>query len=480
MDKYNLVFNSSSPKYLQLSEHIKGLITSGKLTNHYKLPSIRKLASHLKVSTSTVVQCYNNLEQDGFLYKKTGGGTYVIGDNNITSLKEEFSDISLENSVPFDLASATPSPVFFPVKTFKELINQVLDRDGGYAFNYQEEGGYLPLRQSLSSMLSNYKIYATSQEISIITGGQQGIDIVATALLEKDDYVIIESPSYPGAVASFNSRGANIIEVPIRKSGIDLIQLEKTLAQYNPKLMYLMPDFQSPTGYRYDLNCRKKVVELANKYNTFIVEDDHFSDLNYTSTPLPPLKSLDNKDKVIFIKSFSKVFMPGLRLALMLPPSSLYRQLNDVKKHTDISTSGLVQRAFDLFLREGLWEEHIKSTKHIYARRFSTALKMLERTLPWEVPFTHPSGGLCIWVTLPQQYDSQTLYFEALKKGVAILPGNRFYLNNNQHNSFRLSFTSVTEQEIEKGTKVLGNTVKQFLHEYRNLHHIKHEKDKFF
>ncbi|WP_353892278.1 PLP-dependent aminotransferase family protein [Proteinivorax hydrogeniformans] len=480
MKDFYLSFDESSPKYLQLTKHIKELITSGKLTNHYRLPSIRRLSQHLKVSTSTIVQCYNNLENDGFVYKKVGGGTYVIGDNNKSMLKEDFSDISLESKVPYDFASASPSPVFFPVKTFKELLNRVLDRDGGYAFNYQEQGGYLPLRQSLTSMLTNYKIYVTAQEVSIITGGQQGVDIIAKALLEKNDYVVVEKPSYPGAIASFNSRSANIIEVPIRQKGIDLIQLEKVLAQYKPKLMYLMPDFQSPTGYQYDLKSRKKVIELANKYNTYIVEDDHFSDLNYTSNSLPPLKSLDTMDKVIFVKSFSKAFMPGLRLALMIPPSSLHNQLNEVKQHTDISTSGLVQRAFDLFLREGLWDVHIKSTKQIYARRFSTALKMLERTLPWEVPFTHPTGGLCIWVSLPHNYNSQTLYYEALKKGVAILPGHRFYFSQNQHNTFRLSFTSVTEQEIAEGTKLLGDTVKQFLTDYRDLGHLKHPKSKFF
>jgi DNA-binding transcriptional MocR family regulator len=462
MDEFLIKFSGKKSKYKELQEHIKHLIISGALPHHYKLPSIRKLANKLDVNPVTIVNCYKSLEREGYVYTISGGGTYVIADNNLTNLNEDFIDQSSTHNIKYDLASSSPSPLFFPVKTFKNLLNEVLERDGGFAFNYQESEGYLPLRQSLQSLLTEYKIKVSHHYIHVITGGQQGLDVIAKTLLQEGDYVFTEEPCYPGAIATFSSRGAKVIGIPIREKGIDLVILEKELKKYNPKFIYVMPDFQSPTGYLYDLTHRKKLLELANKYSFTIVEDDHFADLNYSQTKLPPLKALDINDNVIYIKSFSKVFMPGLRLALLVAPPLFNEPLQEAKQFSDISTSGFLQRTFDLYLRKGLWNEHVNKVKLIYQRRCQSMLSALERHFPSCVKFSKPQGGLSIWVQLPEILKAKELQKVALKKGISITIGDDFFIQRKE-NFFRLSFTNLSEKEIEKPIKELASIIKGML-----------------
>ncbi len=458
MNPFFIKFTNTEPKYKQLSEHIRQLIISGVLSHQYKLPSIRKLAKDLRINSVTVVSAYKNLEKEGFVYSMVGGGTYVIGENIMND--DEFTN-STKHMVIFDFATSSPSPHFFPVNSFKSTINEVLDRDGGFAFNYQETGGYYPLRQSLQQLLLNYKINIHPEYIHITSGGQQGLDMVAKTLLTEGDYVIVEEPCYPGALASFISRGAKVIGVPIRQHGMDLKLLEKKLKESVPKFIYVMPDFQSPTGYQYDLKHRRKILELANKYNTLVVEDDHFSDLNYYMDNIPPLKALDTENRVIYIKSFSKVFMPGLRLALLVAPNFISEPLREAKQFSDVSSSGLLQRAFDLYLRRDLWTSHVKKVKNIYQVRCQTTVRILEKKLPSYVSFTKPNGGLSIWVQLPTGFSAYELANEAKKRGIIIAPGNDFFINK-RDNFFRLSFSNLVEKELETGIELLVELIKSY------------------
>lgn len=462
VEQFKIVFNEKLSKYKQLQEHIKHLIISGALPHHFKLPSIRNLAHFLGVNNVTVVNCYKGLEQEGYAYTILGAGTYVIADNTLEGSKEEFSDEDTNVNIKYDLASASPSPLYFPVTTFKSMLNEVLERDGGFAFNYQESEGYLPLRQSLRELLTSYKINVPHQYIHIISGGQQGLDVIAKTFLQEGDYVFTEEPCYPGAKASFASRGAKIVGIPIREKGIDLIYLENKLKFHKPKFIYVMPDFQSPTGYFYDLNHRRRLLEIANKYSVPIVEDDHFADLSYLGTKLPSLKALDSTNNVIYIKSFSKVFMPGLRLALLIAPPLFNEPLQEAKQFSDISTSGFLQRAFDLYLRKGMWENHVNKIKNVYQMKNQTMLKALDKNFPSAVSFTKPKGGLSIWVQLPSSCDASELKELALRDGIAILEGKDFFLEPRM-NYFKLSFTALKENEIEEAIFTLSNILKKWL-----------------
>lgn len=465
------------PLYLQLYTRLEKLIEKGELKPDTKLPPIRKLAAQLGVNNVTVVNAYKLLEQNKLVYSKVGSGTYVAPQKIPLPLREEEETEDLQpqelklieqglikispNVISF--ASATPTPELFPVEDFKNVLNEVLERDKGYAFGYQESQGFYPLRESIANYLQELGCQMDSQEIQIISGAQQGIDILAKALLNFGDYLVVESPTYTGAIAAFKSRGGQIIEVPMEQDGINLEILEDKLKKYHPRFIYVMTYFQNPTGYSYSLSKRRGLLELANRYNTLIIEDDYLSELNYTGEKLAPLKALDKFQRVIYIKSFSKIFMPGLRLAFLSVPQDLYNQVLAAKHTSDISTSGLIQRAFDLYLRKGNWHKHIAYMRGIYRERYEMMLKAFSKYLPGEVQYHEPGGGLNFWLSLPEGYSARNLYVECAKRDVLIVPGSLFYPIPRDSRYFRLSFAAVYPEVIEDGMRIIGKAAKSLI-----------------
>ncbi|MBU5675610.1 PLP-dependent aminotransferase family protein [Alkaliphilus sp. MSJ-5] len=467
--------------YIQLYKAIKKLIMEERLSKDEKLPPIRKLAQKLDVNNVTVVNAYHILEQEGLVYKKMGSGTYISPDF-LTYISEEVEDqkiieglgslslieqgqIQIKNNM-INFASATPMAELFPVDDFKEVLNEVLDRDKGHAFDYQESQGYLPLREALIKYVREYNIFADINSLQIISGAQQGIDIIAKALLNYGDTVIVENPSYTGAIASFKSRGAKIIDVNLIDDGIDIDDLERKIRIFRPRFLYLMPNFQNPTGISYSRSKKEKIINLCKQYNMYIVEDDYLSDLNFYSWDNTTLKSLDtNNDLVIYVKSFSKIFMPGLRLGFLIAPSIFYDHLLFAKHSSDISTSGLLQRALELYFTRGTWKEHIKYMEKKYKSGFDTMLRSIEKYMPSQVEYIHPKGGVNFWFKLPMEISSRELYEKAIRKNVALAPGNLFFIHQNDNNHFRLSIASVNNYEIEKGIIIISNIIKELIND---------------
>jgi len=466
---------SSLPLYHQLYQQLKTLITSKTLKENEKLPAVRKLARELGVNNITVINAYRMLEKEGLIYSKTGSGTYVLPHQTIISSE----NITLQPSrgIPeldimdhgqvkitadtINFASAIPTPELFPVEDFKKILNEVLDRDRGNAFGYHESQGFFPLRESICGYLEKNGIKADINNIQIISGAQQGIDIVAKSLLNYGDYVITENPTYTGAIAAFKSRGVNIIPVDIEPDGISISGLEKAINDYKPKLIYVMPSFQNPTGYCYSIEKQKSLLELCSQENVFVVEDDSFTELYYDGKARCPLKTLDDKDNVVYIKSFSKIFMPGLRVAFLLSPQSAISRLIAAKHTSDITTSGLMQRAFDLYLRNNLWQKHIQFMKDIYQQRYNLMLSSFNKHLPEEITYFPPGGGLTIWLSLSADCSPDIFYQQCLKEQVIVTPGNLFYPDNLAVNRFRISFAAVYPEFIEKGIIKLGQCYRQ-------------------
>jgi len=394
----------------------------------------------LNVNSVTIVSCYKHLETKGYVYSRPGSGTYVAvvlpkqsenySDRNII-LDELYQsdDLNLinnghikinENTINF--ASATP-----------------LDRDRGNAFDYQDSQGYYPLRSSVRILLEKRKIACHEENIQIISGAQQGIDIIAKALLRQGDYVITESPTYTGA------RGAEIADVPLSCDGPNLNILEYNLKKYKPKLIYTIPSFQNPTGISYSNEKRKEILALAERYDAYIIEDDYVSGLDFENMGFATVKSMDKSDRVIFLKSFSKIFMPGLRLGFMVVPSSLKSYIIEAKHATDISTSGLIQRAF------------------IYKERYYKTIEALERHLPQNVQFHKPGGGLNIWLELPANCFTGSLLKAASAENIVFAPGRIFYSSTPTNlNNIRLSFAAVDADEIERGIEKLSELILRF------------------
>lgn len=464
--------------YVQLYKSIKEFIIKGKLNKDDKLPPIRRLAKELDINNVTVVNAYHMLEQEGLVYKKMGSGTYVSSDllsymseetgeretNNLGSLSLiEQGQIQIQKDM-INFASATPMAELFPVKDFKQALNEVLDRDKGHAFDYQESQGYFPLRQALTEYVREYNIFTSVDNVQVISGAQQGIDIIAKALLNYGDAVIIENPSYTGAIASFKSRGAKIIDVNLLDDGIDMEDLEKKIRIFEPKFLYLMPNFQNPTGISYSRAKKEEVINLCKQYQVYIVEDDYLSDLNFYSEDNSTLKSLDiNNELVIYVKSFSKILMPGLRLGFLIVPPVFYEHLLLAKHSSDISTSGIIQRALEIYFTKGTWKEHIRYMGKKYKDGFDLMLENIKKYMPPEVEYIHPQGGVNFWFKLPEGISVKNVYEKAIKKNVALAPGNLFFIDQNDDRYFRLSIASANDHEIQGGIIIISRIIKNLM-----------------
>lgn len=470
------------PLYMQLYRKLKELIENGILIQDMRLPSIRKFANSLGVNNATVVSALNRLEREGYIYTKPGSGNYVsallpsagsmsASREFITDELYQYDDVPVItngqikiNAGTIDFASATPTSDLFPVEDFKIVLNEVLDRDKGSAFGYQDSQGFYPIRESMLGMMGKYGIESNTESIQIISGAQQGIDIISKAFLNQGDYVVTESPTYTGAVAVFKSRGAQIIDVEMEAGGPDLNLIEYNLKRFRPKLIYTIPSFQNPTGYSYSNAKRTELLKLAEKYNTYIIEDDYVSDLDFGHKGFIPLKAMDKSGKVIFVKSFSKIFMPGLRLGFMIASANLQGEILNAKHTTDISTSGLIQRAFDLYIRKGLWDRHFNIMYDIYKKRYFEMTEALDSCLPHGASYTKPCGGLNIWLKLPFGFPVDSMAKRAVSENIVFAPGRIFYSSGalQKLNNIRLSFASAYVENITPGIEKLCRLIGDF------------------
>lgn len=460
-----------TPLYIQLYESIRNLIEDKKYKEGEKLPSIRSLAEKLNVNNITIVNAYKLLEQEGYTYSVKGSGTYVREISYTTDAAYlEDGDVELmiggilpisKNSINF--ASVSPTPEIFPIEEFKQTLVEVLDRDKGNAFVYPEINGYEPFRQSISNfLLENYNMIVDKDQIQVISGGQQGIDIIAKTLISQGDCVLAENPTYSGAIAAFKSRGAKIKGIPLGEDGLDLDVLNRYIKLHRPKLLYMMTNYQSPTTYSYSKEKKIELVNLSRKHNFYIIEDDFLTDLNYFGNKKVPLKSLDNSNQVIYIKSFSKIFMPGVRIGFMTVPQKLFKDIIRVKHTTDISSSGFLQRAFDLYLRKGYWKSHMKTIKKVYTDKYKRMVDELERLKKYNINFIKPNGGLSIWVKLPKEIDCLELYNECAENNVILVPGEIFFIDDSVYTNYiRLSFGAVSAEEITHGIRVIENVFRK-------------------
>lgn len=477
MKSITLNKNIDTPLYIQLYEKIKMLIEDEKFESE-KLPSIRSFAKLLGVNNVTVVSAYKLLEKEGYVYSLKGSGTYIKKSPlAVESPFLEEEDMELMNSGILHLskdsinfASVSPTPDLFPIENFKKTLIEVLDRDNGHAFLYPEITGYEPLRESISKFLiDNYSTHVNKDSILITSGGQQGLDIIAKTLISPGDYILVENPTYSAALSAFKSRGAKVMGVPMKSDGIDIDILKNYINRYKPKFLYIMTNFQSPTTYSYSEEKKRELMQLTDSNNLLIIEDDFLTDL-YFKDKKTPLKSMDKSDKVIFIKSFSKVFMPGVRIGFVTLPSHLFTRIIKAKHTTDVTSSGYLQRAFDLYLRHGYWQNHIDNIRKVYNRKYNLVTSLLDDLKKYGVSYTKPDGGLSIWLKLPSEIDSLDFYKECSENKVAIVPGKIFFINDESSNYIRLSFGAVDDDEITKGINIITNLIsKNFKDKSKNF-----------
>lgn len=457
---------SSEPLYFQLYKSLKEMVEKGQLKNNEKLPPIRKISEILRINNSTVINAYKLLENNGYAYSRVGSGTYVYSKkaSNSCSTVSIFSGTgdmegkNLRDESIIDFSNSAPDPGLFPIQDFKALFNKVLDRDGGYAFSYSEAKGYGPLRECIADYMRRNMVYSNPGDIYIISGAQQGIDIITKALIDFGDVIFTEKPTYTGAIAVFKSRGAKIVDIPVNKYGIDVVELEEKLKGSKPKFIYVMPNFQNPTGFSYSREVMEKLLFLAEKYDFYIIEDDYLSELYYSDKKPVTLKSMDDNNRVIFIKSFSKTFMPGARLGFLIVPGKMQDTVLSAKYFSDISSSGLMQRVFDLFLRSNLLDSFIEQIKHEYMKRYSVITKCLDDKVG-VIDYYKPAGGIHLWLRLPEGISSNMIYSECLVNRLKVSPGSAFYLDSLDSRYIKLNYSSLSIDEISKGIDILGSII---------------------
>lgn len=458
----------AGPLYVRLAQSVQDLILKGEIIDGDKLPTIRELAQALKLNNSTVTSAYRYLEDQGFVYTKVGSGTYCLPENRI--VKDELDilpGLNIKMELPeggIDLAGNTPGQELFPVQSFNLAIKQVLDTDGSSAFAYQESEGFFGLRETLCEFSKyNYGIHNKVENIIITSGAQQAMDLISKVLILPGDTVFAENPSYIGARSIFKMRGAKIVGIPVDKDGINVALVEYYAKRYKPRLLYTMPIYQTPTGVCMSKQKRSELLRLSVKYDFYIIEDDILSDLNLDDDKLLPLKSEDVHDRVIYIKSFSKMLMPGIRTGYIIAPNAMINSIISAKYTTDISTSGLMQRALSIYLKSGNWESYILKLKDVCKQRCDSLVSFKKTFQQIDLTYSLPKGGLGVWVRLPDNLNDMQIYYKCLEKKVLTVPGSSFYISPmfNSEKFLRLSYATPNVNNLETGLEALYQSVRE-------------------
>ncbi|WP_297404839.1 PLP-dependent aminotransferase family protein [uncultured Cetobacterium sp.] len=457
------IFNSYIKKsskniYLDLFIFFKTQIENGTIKE--KLPPIRQTAQALNISTNTVVKAYLELEKYKYVESKPGSGFFIC----YSTIYENNDHLSFENEdtlyqyfsedIKFDFINSSPNISFLPVKDIQNSINFILNRDKEKALIHSGPLGSSNLRISIFNYLKKYNIKSSVDNIHILSGAQQGIDIISKALIFPGDIVVVEKPTYLGALNTFKKQGAKIKEVPILSDGICLSSLEYILKKDKIKFLYLMSNFQTPTGISISNEKKEKLIELSKKYNFFILEDDSSADLFYTNNYPYPIRSL-NDENVIYIKSFSKIFMPGFRLGFCIIPSSILIDFLNLKKLINLDSSTLYQEAFAHLLNENLIEKQMLLSRKKYKTIQYLIIYELKKIS--DISFFTPKGGLSIWIKLPHNISGKAIYTKLLRKKTLIVPG--YIYSSNLDNYIKLNYAQISETNIKEGIKLLKNTI---------------------
>jgi len=369
-------------------------------------------------------------------------------------------------------AGGLPAPEVFPVKEFQEACNQVLTDHGAQALQYGTTEGYQPLREMIARHNTRYSVRVTAENVMITSGSQQALDFIGRLFINRGDYVVVESPTYLGALQAWNAYGAQYISVPSDENGMIMDKLEEAL-RIGPKFIYILPNFQNPSGSTLSLERRQRLVLLADQYGVPIVEDDPYGQLRYDGEHIPSVATLDSRYRndndgeytgsVIYLSTFSKLLAPGLRLAWVIAPPQVIRKLVMTKQAADLHTSTFNQHVAYEVAKGGFLDEHVKVIRATYKERRDVMIEMMEEMFPAGVSWTKPLGGMFLWGVLPENVDAAEVLKVAVERKVAFVPGGSFHPNGGGANTMRLNFSFSNPDNIREGITRLGVTLKEAL-----------------
>lgn len=360
-------------------------------------------------------------------------------------------------------AGGLPAVESFPMEAIEAASDKVLKKHTTAALQYSSTDGFLPLREHIVKRMEKVGVKCSPADILVTSGSQQGLEFTAKLFINPGDKIVCESPTYLGALNAFKGYQPEIIECPTDKDGMIIEELDKILAQGGVKFIYAIADFQNPTGNTWSMERRKGLVEMANKHDVVILEDNPYGELRYEGTLMPSIKSLDTQDRVIFLGTFSKILCPGFRLGWIMAGPEILEKFNFIKQGSDLQSCTTTQMQAAQFLDDNDLDEHIQKIIDLYRKRRDVMIDALEKYLPKEVSYTHPEGGLFLWLTFPKGVDSKELAKVAIEKKVAFVPGGAFFPAPGNDNFARLNYSSSDEEKIVEGVKRLAEAIKAFL-----------------
>jgi GntR family transcriptional regulator/MocR family aminotransferase len=475
---------STVPLYRQIEAYLRQGILSGSLAPDTRLPAGRRLAADLGINRITVENAYAGLEAEGLVFSRVGSGTYVLpletvppppaekGETSWPIWQQGLSTrIGLSGTAAGAAIGTHPDPIsfsagvtdshYYPAEEFRRVIQNVMRRDGIAALDYGERNGYAPLRATIAHVLGSQGLQARPENILVTAGSQQAISLVSQLLLRPGDVILVEHPTYSGALDLYRALGFEIVGVPVDGQGMQVELLEKLLQQHHPRLIYTIPNFHNPTGTCLAGPRRRQLIALADRYNVPVLEDDFVGDLRYDGRAQPALKALDPGGRVIYISTFSKMLMPGLRVGFIVADGPVYECLVKFKRVNDLATSTLVQRALEAYVTVGRYQAHLRRSCQMFRKRRDAMLSAIDRHLPAGVHVDPPQGGMFIWLQLPDHLSADELLAPARKEGVDFAPGSGFYPDGaDGGDRLRLNFTVQPPERIEEGIKRLGKALR--------------------
>jgi len=479
--------DSRLPVYTQISNQLREQILRGDLPPGARLPPERALARSLGVSRTTVVNAYDQLEGEGLVEGQVGRGTLVVegprgGAGRPIAWPAHFSSLgrrlaqhagvaelltlrrvsAQQGAVP--LAMGFPDPHLLPEERLRAAWETVVGREGPAAVGTCPVQGVDALREVIAARMGRRGVAVDPQDLVMVNGSQHGLDLLLRLLVEPGDTVLTETPTYFGALQSFQAWGVRLVSVPVDERGMDVDQVEFLLARYRPRFVYTVPTYQNPTGATMDLERRERLLALAQRYQVPVVEDDPFGDLYFQDPPPPSLRALDRHGHVLYLGTFSKTLAPGLRVGWLAAPNPIIEQATLLNRVTELQPNTAGQHLVVEFDRRGWLEEQIDLARSTYARRCQAMDRALRQHRLSDLHWTLPGGGMFLWLRLPETIDAHDLLVACGRQGVTILPGALMYPAEGPRNVCRLTFGAVDADTIERAVTTLALAMQQLLH----------------
>ncbi len=376
-----------------------------------------------------------------------------VKDMNGSAIREIFHLLKVPGMISF--AGGNPASSALEPDVVSEIVSEVLKRDGTAILQYGATEGYAPLRESIAEFVKGCGLNTSADAVLPVTGSMQAMDLLCKVLINPGDAILAEDPTFLGVLQTMRMYRANIQPIATDEFGAIPESVEEQIRKFQPKLIYIIPTFQNPTGKTLMLERRKQLAALASKYGVVLAEDDPYRDLRYAGEPLPAIKSFDEDGWVVYLGSFSKLISPGLRVGYAIANPLLLRKMVIAKQSTDVHTCSLAQAVVDGYLRKGLMQPHIARICADYKQQLDLMLDLF-KLFPSGVKHTTPEGGLFVWAELPESADALKLLPEITQTGVAYVPGTHFYINGGHLNTLRLNFSNAPLDKIQRGMELLA------------------------